>query len=66
LLIIARKNIQGNDLTAAHRARGGKKRLSFGSDETVFIPINCLVTGERPFIPGVLIGYWLLNHLVLG
>jgi len=41
-------------------------RLTFSPNGTVFIPVNRLVTCERPFASGVLIGYYLLNHLVIG
>jgi len=57
-----------NDLTAALDCRRSEswKRLTFSSDGAVYIPVVRLVTCQRPFTPGVLIGYCLLDHLVIG
>ena len=59
-----------NDLTFARQAKCRRRRfflrLTFSPNETVFIPVNRLMTCESPFASGVLIGYYLLNHLMIG
>jgi len=42
------------------------QRLNFDPDVAVFIPVGHLVTCQHPFASGVLIGYCLLDHLVIG
>ena len=60
--------ISDNDLTSALWAKAERLflRLTFSSNETLFIPINRHVTWKFPFFSGVPVGYCLRNCLMIG